>query len=202
MQNPYHYGEELIKTPWVLSDSISSWTYPGCEGKPVIIEVYAPGEEAELFLNGRSLGKKPSGEAAGFRTIFEAAYEPGELCAVIYENGQEAGRTKLFTTGDSSRLLVEKEEEYSGAELSFLSVRLADEQGNTVMHEEEKLTVSTEQPAEVWIGSGNPKPKENYNSGQTETWNGRAQVIVRKKGTGPVELVIRSESGKEEKITV
>ena len=202
VQNPYHYGEELIKTPWVLSDSISSWTYPGCEGKPVVVEVYAPGEEVELFVNGRSMGKKPSGKMAGFRTLFEVDYEPGELCAVVFEGGKETVGTKLFTTGNTEKLLVEKEEEFSGGELSFVSVTLVDEKGNTVTHEEEKLTVNTEQDAEVRIGSGNPKPKENYNSGQTETWNGRAQIIVRKKKAEPVELIIRSESGKEEKITV
>lgn len=202
VQNPYHYGENLIKTPWVLSDSISSWTYPGCEGRPVIVEVYAPGEETELFLNGKSLGKKASGKKAGFRTFFEVDYEPGELCAVVYEKGQEMGRTRLFTTGNVSRLSVEKEEEYSGEELAFLSVELVDENGRAVMHEEKKITVSTEQDAEVWIGSGNPKPKENYNSGQTETWHGRAQIIVRKKGKETVELLIQTEDDMMETMTV
>ena len=45
------------------------------EKKPVIVEVYAPGDQVELFLNGTSLGKKASGSKAGFRTLFETVYE-------------------------------------------------------------------------------------------------------------------------------
>lgn len=42
VQKPEHYGKKLIKTPWVLSDSIRSWTWPGFEGHPIVVEVYAP----------------------------------------------------------------------------------------------------------------------------------------------------------------
>ncbi len=45
VQNPAKYGERLIKTPWILSDTLSSWTYEGFEGKPVVTEVYACGDE-------------------------------------------------------------------------------------------------------------------------------------------------------------
>ncbi|MCD8364766.1 MAG: DUF4982 domain-containing protein [Clostridiales bacterium] len=86
VQNPNHYGEPLIKTPWVISDATASWTWEGCEGKPVIVEVYAPGDEVELFVNGKSVGRAPSGEAAGYRTLFETTYEPGTVTAVLYKN--------------------------------------------------------------------------------------------------------------------
>ena len=39
VQNPTHYGEHLIKTPWVISDSTASWNWEGMEGKPAIVEV-------------------------------------------------------------------------------------------------------------------------------------------------------------------
>ncbi|MCD7884282.1 MAG: DUF4982 domain-containing protein [Lachnospiraceae bacterium] len=94
VQNPRHYGEPLIKTPWVISDATPSWTWEGCEGKPVIVEVYAPGDEVELFVNGKSVGRKPSGEAAGYRTLFETTYEPGTVTAVVYKKdgaGAKAG---------------------------------------------------------------------------------------------------------------
>ena len=58
VQNPTHYGEHLIKTPWVISDSTASWNWEGMEGKPAIVEVYTQGDEVELLLNGASLGKK------------------------------------------------------------------------------------------------------------------------------------------------
>ena len=56
VQDPAHYGERPLQTPWVLSDNYASWTHPGFEGKPVIVEVYAPGDQVELFQDG-VLGK-------------------------------------------------------------------------------------------------------------------------------------------------
>lgn len=50
VQKPEHYGKKLIKTPWVLSDSLRSWTWPGFEGHPIVVEVYAPGDEVALYL--------------------------------------------------------------------------------------------------------------------------------------------------------
>ena len=97
VQNPTHYEEFLIKTPWVISDSTANWNWNGMEGKPAIVEVYAQGDEVELFLNETSLGKKPAGKEAGFRTLFETTYEPGTLVAVSYENGQEIGRSAAGT---------------------------------------------------------------------------------------------------------
>lgn len=115
MQNPTHYGEFLIKTPWIISDATANWNWEGMEGKPVIVEVYAAGEEVELFLNGASLGKKTAGKEAGFRTLFETTYEPGSLMAVSYENGQETGRSELATAGTDRSLVIEQEA-YAGIE--------------------------------------------------------------------------------------
>ncbi|MCD7956318.1 MAG: DUF4982 domain-containing protein [Lachnospiraceae bacterium] len=102
VQNPRHYGEPLIKTPWVISDATPSWTWEGCEGKPVIIEVYAPGDEVELFVNGKSVGRKPSGEAAGYRTLFETTYEPGTVTAVVYK--KDGTGTKAGVQADSNAI--------------------------------------------------------------------------------------------------
>jgi len=51
--------------------------------------VNADAEEVELFLNGRSLGKKPAGEQHEFTATYEISYEPGELTAVSYEEGRD-----------------------------------------------------------------------------------------------------------------
>ena len=39
VQNPQHYGEKPMLTPWILGDLTASWTWPECEDKPVIVEV-------------------------------------------------------------------------------------------------------------------------------------------------------------------
>ena len=185
VQNPTHYGEFLIKTPWVISDSTANWNWNGMEGKPAIVEVYAQGDEVELFLNETSLGKKPAGKEAGFRTLFETTYEPGTLVAVSYENGQEIGRNELATAG-AERVLAVEQEVYAGLkhseqELVYVQVEMRDQNGVLAADDNQKITLSVDGEVEVLgFGSGNPKPNYNFNEGVTELFGGRAQIIIKK----------------------
>lgn len=204
VQNPIHYGEFLIKTPWVISDATASWNWDGMEGKPAIVEVYAQGDEVELLLNGTSLGKKAAGKEAGFRTLFETTYEPGTLTAISYENGQEIGRSELATAGAERALCIEKEE-YVGLknakqELVYVQVEMRDQNGVLAADDNQKITLSVDGEVEVLgFGSGNPKPNYNFNEGTTELFGGRAQIIV-KKPEGKVTLTVTAENGIEGKV--
>ena len=194
VQNPERYGQELIKTPWVLSDSISTWTYPGFEGKPVIVEVYAPGDRVELLLNG-----KPVGEAApqGCIARFEIVYDPGTLEAVAFQGEAELGRMTL-TTAQSGETVLRMESE-NGAELIYVPVTLTDPAG-IVIPETQTLTCTVTGDADlIGFGSGDPKPKYNYTGNVTETWNGRALAILRKTGEhGAAQIAVNGDVCTEE----
>ena len=201
VQNPYKYGQPIIKTPWVISDAAAAWNWKDCEGKPVVIEVYAPGEEVELLVNGVSCGRKTSGKEVGFRTLFETTYEPGTVAAVAYENGKEIGRYEL-KTAEKAYNLVLKPEIYHGLkgreqELYYIDVELCDEKGIIVTDDDQKLNLSVEGGAEaVGFGSGNPKPNYNFNDGVTETFNGRALIILKKVSDEFVIVKVAAENGK------
>lgn len=199
VQNPRHYGEALIKTPWVLSDSAANWTWKGMEGKPVILEVYAQGDEVELLVNGKSMGRKAAGRSASFRTFFETVYEPGTVTAVSYENGMEIGRMELKTAGDDRSLHVE-EEAYAGPdaakqELVYVQVEMRDASGTLAADDNQEIILSAEGDAEVLgFGSADPKPGHNYNEGVTDLYGGRAQIIL-KKNSKPAKLIVTAEDG-------
>ena len=57
-----HRGQTASKTAWMFKDNISSWTWKGHEGEKASVDVYSSGDEVELFLNGKSLGRKPAGK--------------------------------------------------------------------------------------------------------------------------------------------
>lgn len=184
VQNPYRYGQRMIKTPWVISDSLSSWTYPGQEGKNVIVEVYGTGEETELFLNGRSLGRKSSGDRAGFLVCFELVYEPGTLRAVSYEKGQEIGCMELKTAAGEEHLALRQEERYGtgtdGEELLFVSIVNEADNGVCVTDHEIKLKAVAEGAVILGFGSADPKTAYSYQASETETFHGRALLILRR----------------------
>lgn len=195
VQNPYKYGQFLIKTPWVISDSVASWTWSGCEGKPAVVEVYAGGAEVELFVNGKSVGRKVSGECAGFRTLFETVYEPGSVRAVAYEaDGTEIGSFEL-TTAEPEVTLAAAVESDEMDQLIYVDIELRDRFGVVNTECAEKLSLTVDGAAEaIGFGSGNPKPSYNFNEDITESFQGRAQAILKKTGKGSVKITVSSET--------
>lgn len=200
VQNPHRYGQFLIKTPWVISDATASWTWDGCEGRPVVVEVYAAGTEVELLKNGVSLGRKTAGAEAGFRVLFETTYEPGALTAIAYENGIEIGRSELHSAKMAARIVLEQEEAVFTKEaqkLYYIPVELHDEAGVLVTNQDQKLTLTVEGGAEMaGFGSGNPKTLYHYKEGVTETYGGRALIILKRIGKADTaKVTVSAENG-------
>ena len=54
----YAYKAAWTNTP--LVHLFPHWNWPGIEGKPIKVSAYTNCEEVELFLNGKSIGKKKS----------------------------------------------------------------------------------------------------------------------------------------------
>ena len=197
VQNPRHYGETLIKTPWVLSDADETWDWPGMEGKPAVVEVYGQGEEAELFLDGQSLGRKP---LKACRALFETVYTPGTLCAVTYEKGAKlAAHTLVSPVGEPKLSLTP---DTDGAELVYLTAALADENGTLKTGADEELTATVTGAALLGFGSGDPKPTVNYNTGKAITYKGRAQLILKKQAGAEITVSVTSASGKTAQISL
>ncbi len=196
VQDPAHYGENVIKTPWVISDSHSSWTHPGFEGRPVIVEIYAPGDEVELFRNGTSLGRKPSGASVSYITYFETTYEPGTLRAVCYENGEKIGSMDLTTAdGDGSLTLTAEEVTKNDVSLIFVDIAVKDDDGICCDAADQKIRAAVEGDAVILgFGSGNPKPEYNYVTEETETFYGKAQLILKRTGTNPITITVSSDA--------
>lgn len=193
VQNPYRHGEEIIKTPWIISDTLSSWSYPKMEGKPIVVEVYSAGDEVELLINGKSQGRRRSGRETGYITVFETVYEVGEIEAITWEKGVELGREKVCTAGANTRLIFEIEEGPE-SELIYVNIKNVDCNGILATQEVRTIKCEIEGQADIWFGSGNPKPQNNYLDAVTQTWNGKALLIVRKRNNAQVKLHIERET--------
>ncbi len=177
------YGMPCSKTAWMFKDNIASWTWPGYEGRPALVDIYADAEEVELFLNGHSLGRKPAGEAHEFTASYELAYEPGELTAVSYEGGKETGRFSLATAGEAIRLCMEADRTVlatDGEDLSFITIKLTDETGTENLSASKKVTVSVEGAGRLeGFGSADPSCLGSYDDREWETYDGYVMAVVR-----------------------
>ena len=75
------------------------WTHPTLPpGTLVPVWVYTNCDEAELLLNGRSLGRKQRGEQMNLEWL--VPYEPGTLQVLAYRNGQLAASKQVETAGE------------------------------------------------------------------------------------------------------
>lgn len=177
------YGMEPSKTAWMFKDNVASWTWTGLEGKPARADIYADAEEVELFLNGRSLGKKPAGEAQDFKATYELIYEPGELTAVSYDQGVETGRFSLATAGENIFLQADADRtilKADGSDLAFITVKLVDENGTENLFATKEITVSVEGPVSLQgFGSADPQSTRSYDDTTWETYDGYVMAVVR-----------------------
>ncbi|WP_329254469.1 DUF4982 domain-containing protein [Streptomyces sp. NBC_01478] len=193
VRRPEHHGRTWAGTPWAWSDTVPSWTWPGCTGEPITIEVYGDADEVELLVNGGSLGRRPVGRGHRFRTEFETSYEPGELLAVAYRDGAETGRTVLRSATGPVRLRAEADRPVitaNGGDLAYVTLTLTDPDGT--LHPAADRPVRLEVTGAgvlLGFGSADPSTEERFDATERRTYEGRALAVLRPTGPGKIHLL-------------
>ena len=107
---------------WESGKSVEVWAY------------YNQADEVELYLNGKSLGKK-SKQNDDLHVQWNVNFEPGTLKAVSRKNGKEVLVREVKTAGDPAKIELiadRKQIKADGKDLSFITVRILDKAGNVV----------------------------------------------------------------------
>ena len=126
-QNQSHW----LETPMI--HVLPHWTHPGLEGLPVKVWVYTNCEEAELFLDGVSLGRRPVEKWTHIEWI--VPYRPGKLEAVGWIGGERRAVDVRETAGPAAALKLQLENGpvFAGdGEIAFFTCLVLDEQGREV----------------------------------------------------------------------
>ena len=162
------------------------WNWPGHEGQSVQVDVYSAAESVELFLNGRSLGSKPTTSAEKHMASFDVLYEPGELKAVGSMQDGSTVEAALFTTGAPSGLRLSADRPVlavSKNSLCYVTVEVIDDQGRMDTTAETVVHFTVEGPGELYaVGSGNPTTTESYRGSQRAAFRGRCVAVVKSNG--------------------
>ena len=182
----------LYKSYWKQDETtvhiLPHWNWENAKVENVPVFVYTNGDCAELFLNGKSLGKKcksPTSEKSieRFRLMWnEVSYQPGELKAVAYKEGEVIGEEILKTAGEPYQIRLTPDRttiHADGLDLSYVLVEALDKDGNLCPLASNKMELSITGPGRIaGVGNGNPQSFDPFQANYVNLFYGKAMIIV------------------------
>lgn len=207
----------LYKSYWKPEETtihiLPHWNWEDRTGKNVPVFVYTNGDCAELFLNGKSLGKKckdPKSEKSieRFRLMWnEVIYEPGELKAVAYKEGEKIGECVVKTASKPYKLKLTPDRKIikaDGTDLSYILIEVIDKKGNICPLANNKIDIKLNGAGKIaGIGNGNPQSMTSFQSNSINLFYGKAMLIVQSKTTKGIIVVKATSDGlKDVKVTI
>ena len=181
------------------------WTWPGREGEVTPVFVYTNYPTAELFINGKSQGKRTkdlsvtaensadSISMAEFKRQkryrlmwMDTKYEPGTVKVVAYnEKGEAVAETEVHTAGKPSRIELSADRNVlsaDGEDLAFVTVKVVDKDGNLCPDAAEKLKFKVSGALAYRAAcNGDPTCLEQFHLPQMTTFSGMLVVVVQSK---------------------
>lgn len=179
------------------------------EGQHLSLITYTNGDEVELLLNGKSLGKKANdvknGKMRNQIRWNDVVYHSGKLVAVAYRNGKEVARHQIETTGEPVRLKAEADNNIwkaDGMDLQHVQITVLDKKNRRVQTTNQDVTFTVEGNAQiVGVVNGDINSDELHVASHRRLFNGSCTVILRStKEAGPVTLTAVSPGLKPVKV--
>jgi beta-galactosidase len=181
-----------------MAHILPHWNWPERVGLVTPVHVYTSGDEAELFLNGRSLGRKKKAQYEYRLRWDDVKYEPGELKVVAYKNGKQWASEVVRTTGAASALTMKADRpriKADGYDLSFVMVTVVDKNGLLVPRSKNRVRFEISGPGEiVAVDNGDATSHESFQSKERNAYNGLCLVVVRTKRGQPGVIRLKAQS--------
>jgi beta-galactosidase len=166
-----------------MAHIVPHWTWPERRGQVTPVHVFTSGDEGELFLNGRSLGRKRKGPYEYRLRWDDVVYEDGTLEVIAYRKGTKWATAAAKTADVPAALEPNPDRSViraDGADLSFVTVRVVDRNGLPAPRAKNRIRFTIDGPGEiVATDNGDPRSFVPFQSHERETFNGLVLVIVR-----------------------
>jgi beta-galactosidase len=181
-KNIYYYYQSWWTDKDVLHIS-PHWNWKGKEGKPIDVWVNSNADNVELFLNGKSLGKKEMPKNGHLQ--WSVNYEAGKLEAIAYKKGKKL-TSFVETTNLPAKLKIEPSKIQllaDGKDISVINITVLDKEGREVLDANKMIDFKLFGDAKI-IGVGNGDPSSHQadfckdGKWQRSSFNGKCQVII------------------------
>jgi beta-galactosidase len=181
-----------------MAHIVPHWNWPERIGKVTPVHVYSAGDEAELFLNGKSLGRRTRKKLEYRFRWDDVVYEPGELRVVVYKQGKRWATQTQRTTGEAFELRLSPDRaklRADGRDLEFVTVSVTDNKGQVVPRANPAIRFAVKGPADiVGVDNGDPTSLVSFQALERRAFNGLCLVIVRTRAGKPGAIVVSAHA--------
>jgi beta-galactosidase len=199
----YLYQSEFTDKP--VLHILPHWNWK--QGDTVdVVAYYNNADEVELFLNGKSLGRRSKTEDK-LHVIWRVPFAPGVLKAVSKKDGKTVLTAEQKTAGSAYKIILKADRatiNSDGRDLSFITVQVLDKNGVLVPNADNLIKFSLSGPGFIaGVDNGNPVSMESFKSNQHSAMNGKAVCIVQSNGAkGKIILTANADGLQSSTITI
>jgi beta-galactosidase len=197
----------LYKSQWTSAPMVHvlpHWNWEGKENEIIPVFSYTNAEEVELFVNGKSFGKKRKGMdkapvpinfidweggrykgtfMSPYRLMWEVPYQPGSIEVVAYTNGERVAKKRINTAGEPAKIELIPDRvalHADGKDISFVTVRITDKDGNLCPSADNLVKFSVSDLGTIAaVGNGDPATMAAFQSNKRKAFNGLCMLMVK-----------------------
>ncbi|WP_281635466.1 glycoside hydrolase family 2 TIM barrel-domain containing protein [Flavobacterium marginilacus] len=178
----YMYQSEWTKKPvlhifphwnWQKDQEVDVWAY------------YNNADEVELFLNGKSLGKK-SKQNDDLHIFWRVKFEPGTLKAISRKDGKVVLEKEIYTAGTASKIDLKankttvKNDTY---DLVYVTVSIQDKDGNLLPNANDLIHFEVTGGGKlVGVDNGYQAGLDSFKASSCKVYNGKCIAIIQSNG--------------------
>ena len=195
-KDAYYYYKSVWSSETVLHIFPHwNWAHKEESDRTIDVRSFNNCESVELFLNGESQGQKDMEPYSSLS--WKVDWEPGELTAKCYRDGEVVAETRRETTEEPAGIALEPDRSSinaDGEDVSLVKVSILDAQGRMVPTAGNEVQFSLDGPGEIiGVGNGDPSSHEADKAEKRSAFNGLAMVIIQAaKEPGVLKLTAES----------
>jgi beta-galactosidase len=208
----YLYQSQWTDEPMV--HVLPHWNWEGTEHQQIPVFAYTNCQEVELFVNGKSMGKKVKGKdltripvkfnsypsdhlMSKYRLSWTVPFAPGSIRVVGYIDGKPVTEKEIKTAGPPARIKLQADRtklDAGTADLSYVTVRIEDQDGNLCPLASNRVQFSVQGAGKrAAVGNGNAATEASFVADHRDAFNGLCMLII-KAGKQPGEIKITANA--------
>lgn len=162
------------------------------EGQLIDVVAYTNLAEAELFVNGKSAGKKAVEE---YTAVWQVPYEKGEIEVIAVSPDGTTLTAAEHSFGDSRNIVLSADKaeiKADGEELFTVTVSTTDENGYEVKNARDRIKLTVEGGRFLGFDNGDSTDYDRYKSTSRRLFSGKAVAYIAAPVTA-CDVVVKAE---------